>query len=92
MTHPRYRPPLSQAHPTIRTPWKAIAAEARDAIKRDMVPGEPMLSLTQLAEMYDVHRSTARKAMRALAAEGLVELRPGKGYFVPPATPSAPRR
>jgi hypothetical protein len=77
------RVPLSETFPEIRTPWKAVLAELRDAIERgDMVPGEPCASLGVLAEMYGVNRKTARKAVHAAAAAGLVTLRPGKGYFV----------
>ena len=63
--------------------WKAVAAEARDAIERgDMVPGEPLPSLTALTDMYGVSRKTALKALKQLAAEGLAERVPGKPYRV----------
>ena len=81
------RPPVSGQFPEIRTPWKAIAAELRYAIGHDMVPGEPLPSLAALARMYGVNRKTARKALAAIAAEGLIELRPGVGYFVPKPSP-----
>jgi GntR family phosphonate transport system transcriptional regulator len=77
-----YRPPLSQTFPGERTPWRAIAAELRAAIAGDMVPGEPVGSAAELAAMYFVNRKTARKALVALAAEGLIEVRRGRGYFV----------
>jgi len=77
-----YRPPLSETFPGERVPWKAIAAELRYAITHDMVPGEPLGSMTGLAEAYNVNRKTARKALAAMAAEGLAEVRPGRGYFV----------
>lgn len=82
----RSRPPISETFPHIRVPWKAIAAELRDAIERgDMVPREPVASIAEMTSMYGVCRSTVRKALQAAAAEGLIELRAGKGYFVPPA-------
>lgn len=82
-----YRPPLSQTFPEIRTPWKAIAAELRYAIEHDMQPGEPLGSIAALAAEYAVNPKTARKALAAMAAEGLAEMRPGKGYFaLPPAS------
>ena len=80
------RPPVSSAFPHIRTPWKAIAAEVRDAIERgDKVPGEPLPSLAELTAMYGVSRKTALKAVKQLAAEGLIERVPGHPYRVPEA-------
>ena len=78
---------ISGQFPEIRTPWKAIAAELRYAIGHDMVPGEPLPSIPATAKMYEVHRNTVRKALAAIAAEGLIELRPGVGYFVPKPSP-----
>jgi Bacterial regulatory proteins, gntR family len=78
----RKRPPVSETFPHIRVPWKAIAAELRDAVARDMVPGEPVGPAAWLAAEYFVHRKTALRALRAVAAEGLLELVPGRGYFV----------
>ena len=87
--HPRYRAPLSETFPHIRTPWKAILAELRDAIGRgDMVPGEPVGAVRQHAAMYGVAPSTAHKALLAAAAEGLIELQPGRGYRVPEPPPA----
>lgn len=83
------RPPVSGQFPEIRVPWKAIAAELRYAVEHDMVPGEPLGTLAGLAEMYGVNPKTARKALAAMAAEGLAELRPGRGYFVPDLPPPA---
>jgi len=36
----------------------------------------------KLKQRYEVARLTARKAVRVLAAEGLVEVVPGRGAFV----------
>jgi DNA-binding GntR family transcriptional regulator len=74
--------PVSETFPEIRVPWKAIAAELREAIEHDMIPGEPVGSIAETARMYQVNPNTARKALRALAAEGLLESRPRRGYFV----------
>jgi len=80
----KHRPPVSSTFPEIRTPWKAILAELADAIERgDMVPGEPAGSLADLSAMYAVNRKTAHKALKAAAAAGLLEVKPGRGYFVP---------
>lgn len=82
MTDARTRPPLSETFPHIRTPWKAIAAEVREACARgELAAGEPLPHLGEMATLYGVNRVTAAKALRALAAEGLVELEPGIGYF-----------
>lgn len=82
------RPPVSSAFPHIRTPWMAVAAEMRDAIERgDVVPGEPVPSLAALSEMYGVSRKTAVKAVRQLAAEGLIEPVSGRPYRVPEPPP-----
>jgi DNA-binding GntR family transcriptional regulator len=72
---------VSQTFPEIRVPWKAVAAELRAALQRDMRPGEPLPSITELAVMYDVGRKTAQRALAAVADEGLAELRAGVGYF-----------
>lgn len=77
------RPPVSGQFRHIRTPWKAIAAELRYAAAHDLQPGEQVPSLVELAGTYQVNRKTAAKAVRALAAEGVIELRNGFGYFVP---------
>lgn len=77
------RPPVSARFPRIRTPWRAIAAELRYAAAHDLQPGEQVPSLAELADTYRVNRKTAAKAVRALAAEGVIELRNGFGYFVP---------
>jgi len=75
--------PVSRTFPHIRVPWKAIAAETRDAIARgDMVPGEPAGPFSALASMYGVSRATAHKALMALAAEGLIEQGPGRSWHV----------
>ena len=39
-------------------------------------------------QRYEVARLTARKAVRVLADEGLVEVVPGRGAYVIPARPS----
>lgn len=77
-----YRPPVSEQFPHIRTPWKAIAAELRYAIERgDMVPGERIGTGAEVAAKYRVNPKTARKALVALVAEGIVKARRGRGYF-----------
>lgn len=75
--------PVSATFPHIRTPWRAIAAEHRDAIARgELAPGEPLGTAGEIAAMYFVKPRAARRALAALAAEGLIEKRPGRGYVM----------
>jgi GntR family transcriptional regulator len=60
-----------------------IAAILREAIQRgDYAPGRPIPSETRLMQEHDVARLTARKAVRVLADEGLVEVIQGRGAYV----------
>jgi GntR family transcriptional regulator len=67
-----------------KTPvYLQIAAILRDEIERGVYPpGRPVPSETRLMQRYDVARLTARKAVRVLAKEGLVEVVPGRGAYV----------
>lgn len=67
-----------------RTPvYLQIAAILRAAIERgDYAPGRPIPSETQLMQEHGVARLTARKAVRVLASEGLVDVVPGRGVYV----------
>ncbi len=67
-----------------KTPvYLQIAAILRGQIERgELVPGRPVPSETQLMQRYEVARLTARKAVRVLADEGLVEVVPGRGSYV----------
>lgn len=54
----------------------------RDALLRgEWQPGEK-LQPGELAEVYDVSTTVIREALTRLAGNGLVETRPGKGFFV----------
>jgi GntR family transcriptional regulator len=60
-----------------------IAAILREAIGRgDYPPGRPIPSETRLMQEHGVARLTARKAVRVLADEGLVEVVRGRGAYV----------
>jgi len=64
---------------------------AGDLIRQEILsgalkPGERVNELA-LSERFSISRSPLREALRALEAEGLVELVPGRGAFV--TTPSA---
>jgi GntR family transcriptional regulator len=67
-----------------KTPlYLQIAAILRAEIGRGVyVPGRPVPSETQLMQRFEVARLTARKAVRVLADEGLVEVVPGRGAYV----------
>ena len=67
-----------------KTPvYLQIAAILRGQIERgELVPGRPVPSETQLMQRYEVARLTARKAVRVLADEGLVEVVQGRGVYV----------
>jgi GntR family transcriptional regulator len=67
-----------------KTPvYLQISAILRGQIERgELVPGRPVPSESRLMQEYGVARLTARKAVRVLADEGLVEVVPGRGAYV----------
>ena len=67
-----------------KTPvYQQIADILREAIESgEIAPGRPVPSESQLMQRYGVARLTARKAVRVLAGEGLVEVVPGRGAYV----------
>jgi GntR family transcriptional regulator len=77
-----------------KTPvYLQIAAILRDRIQRgEIPPGRPVPSETQLMGEHGVARLTARKAVRVLADEGLVEVVRGRGAYVIPPDERAPRQ
>jgi Bacterial regulatory proteins, gntR family len=48
----------------------------------ELAPNQPIPGDSTLMRQYGVARETARKAVRALAAEGLVYVAPGRGAYV----------
>jgi DNA-binding GntR family transcriptional regulator len=59
----------------------------RDALAADIAagrhaPGERLPSEAQLAQRFGVNRHTVRRALAALAEDGLVQARRGAGVFV----------
>jgi len=69
-----------------KTPiYLQIAAILRDRIDSgELRPGRPVPSETTLIQAYGVARLTARKAVRVLVDEGLVEVVTGRGAYVVP--------
>ena len=67
-----------------KTPvYLQIAAILREAIVRgDYPPGRQIPSETRLMQEHGVARLTARKAVRVLSNEGLVEVVQGRGAYV----------
>ncbi|TQS42175.1 phosphonate metabolism transcriptional regulator PhnF [Cryptosporangium phraense] len=67
--------------------WRLIAEELRVDVTDGRIPvGGRLPSEAELAERFAVNRHTVRRAVAALAAEGLVEARRGSGTFVAPHT------
>ncbi|MGW2822218.1 GntR family transcriptional regulator [Streptomyces sp. NPDC001443] len=63
--------------------YQQVAAAIREAILTgEYDPGAPLPSEAQLMERYQVSRPTVRNAVAALRAEGLIDVRHGKGSFV----------
>ncbi|BDM67316.1 GntR family transcriptional regulator [Streptomyces nigrescens] len=63
--------------------YQQVAAAIREAIlSGEFEPGAPLPSEAQLIERYKVSRPTVRNAIAALRAEGLIEVKHGKGSFV----------
>ncbi len=63
--------------------WSAIAATLRGEIAKGRWPaGTRLPSEARLAVRFGVHRHTVRRALAALADEGLVRSRRGAGVFV----------
>lgn len=63
--------------------WRLIAEELRaDIAEGRLGIGARLPSENELAQRFGVNRQTARQAIAALAAEGMVEARRGSGTFV----------
>ncbi|MFI9646138.1 GntR family transcriptional regulator [Streptomyces sp. NPDC052040] len=63
--------------------YQQVAAAIREAIlSGEFTPDSPLPSEAQLMTRYGVSRPTVRNAIAALRAEGLIDVRHGKGSFV----------
>lgn len=70
--------------PTVRTLAEAVYLQLRhQIINLELPPGE-RLSEARLAKAFGVSRSPVKEALRRLADEGLVRIRPQYGSFVAP--------
>jgi GntR family transcriptional regulator len=64
-------------------PYLRVSADLREKIvSGEWLPGEQVPSLDDLSKTYEVSRTTARRAVQLLIAEGLIETRPRWGTFV----------
>ena len=66
----------SLSQQTARRLYNMIAAEKK------FVPGEKLPNELELSQMLGVSRATLREAIQSLAAQGLLEVRRGRGTFV----------
>ncbi len=78
-----------------RNRWRPLAAELRRRIRSgEYAPGDRLPSNAALRARYSVSGQTVQHAMNSLRSEGLVETRPGLGWFTrkPPDVVRLPRR
>ncbi|HEX7200561.1 MAG TPA: GntR family transcriptional regulator, partial [Dongiaceae bacterium] len=63
--------------------WRQIAESLSADVKAGRVkPGERLATELELAERFAVNRHTVRRAMAALADQGLLRIDQGRGTFV----------
>lgn len=68
---------------TTRKIYEEIADQLREVILSGALkPGDKLPSTKELAERFQVGRSTVREALSALKATGLVDIRQGEGCYV----------
>lgn len=90
MTSPRPLPTSPD-----RNRWRPIAADLRRRIRSgEYAVGERLPSNAALRDRFGVSGQTVQHAMNSLRSEGLVETRPGLGWFAgkPPDVVALPRR
>ncbi|GAE25679.1 lactate-responsive regulator LldR [Halalkalibacter wakoensis JCM 9140] len=63
--------------------YEIVAEQLTEMIRNgEVLPGQRLASVQQLAEEFQVGRSAIREALSALKAVGLVEIKQGEGTFV----------
>lgn len=66
--------------------YLSLAMRLRWEIKEEsMSPGQRLPSTREIAEKYNVTPRTVTKALTLLKEEGLIEVHPGRGSFIPGA-------
>jgi GntR family transcriptional repressor for pyruvate dehydrogenase complex len=72
---------LAQGSPNLL--YERIASQVRELISsRSLGPGDRLPTERELAQMLGVSRMPIREAIRTLSAQGVVEVRRGRGMFV----------
>jgi GntR family transcriptional regulator len=62
-------------------PYRQVAAILRERIERGEITSR-LPSIAALTQEFGIARTTAAKALRLLADEGLAEVSEGMGYFI----------
>ena len=61
-------------------------------LSRELLPGKPLASNTELAQEFGVSLLTADRAVRQLVKAGLVYREQGRGTYVSPNLPESPKK
>jgi GntR family transcriptional regulator len=69
---------------------QVVFAAKKAILSGKLRPGDPFPSVRALSRAMKIHANTAQKVIAQLAAEGLLEVRPGIGTVV--TAPAAPRK
>ncbi|MGF6605909.1 GntR family transcriptional regulator [Paraburkholderia tuberum] len=69
-----------------------IAAETRELINRGTLAPGLQLRQSDLAERFGISRVPVREALKLLAAEGIIEHDPNRGFFVTPLSSEEARQ
>ena len=77
----------------LNKPYREASGELEHDLRRDiyreqLLPGEKLCSEVRLAQKFGISRSTVRKALESLAAEGLIVKVRGSGTFVSEKKPA----
>jgi GntR family transcriptional repressor for pyruvate dehydrogenase complex len=73
---------LSPAPVERRQLYVLVADELAGQIRRTLQPGDPIPPERELAELYEVGRSSVREALRMLESRGVIERRGGGAFVV----------
>jgi DNA-binding GntR family transcriptional regulator len=64
--------------------YESLAMRLRcEFLEANMSPGQRLPSTREIAEKFGVTRRTSLRAMNLLKEEGLVDVLPGRGFFIP---------
>lgn len=85
---------LSHDNPTdsaVRAPEEAITEAILTAVSEQRLPAGSKLGEQSLSDLFECNRANVRRALTALAAQHVVELRPNRGAFVVTPSPEEAR-